>query len=61
MLEELLLIDGRNLLLDGRTLIERAAPILYAHARRVGAELHIETDKERTQIAINDSYALVNR
>jgi uncharacterized heparinase superfamily protein len=60
-LKELLLLDGRRCLLDGREIVKRAAPVPFVYVRRVGAELQIETDKERKQIDVDNSYALVNR
>ncbi|MEP7198303.1 MAG: alginate lyase family protein [Chloroflexota bacterium] len=59
---ELVLIGGgRNCLLDGQAIIESATPVAYAVARRVGAELLIETDAARRRIVINDSYAIVSQ
>jgi hypothetical protein len=61
VLQELLLLDGRRFLLDGREIVRSDTHVPFVHARRVGAELHVETEKERKQIAVDNSYALVNR
>lgn len=58
-LAELLLINGRNCLLDGQAIIEAGATVAYVHARRDGAELIVETDDSLRRVALNDSRALV--
>jgi hypothetical protein len=51
-LEELALIEGSQLSFDGRTIINFDAPIAFAHAKRNGDELRIETDKESFRVIV---------
>jgi Heparinase II/III-like protein/Heparinase II/III N-terminus len=59
-LAELLLINGRWLLLDGQTVIEQTESIPFAYVRRNGAELQIEADAAQWCVQLNSSYAIVN-
>jgi hypothetical protein len=59
-LAELLLIAGRNCLLDGQPIIEEHGPLAYAYARRAGAELIIETDAGPRRVTLNESHAVVS-
>ncbi len=45
-LEELILINGRRLSFDGQIIINEPSPIAYAHARREGDQLIIETERQ---------------
>jgi hypothetical protein len=56
---ELLLINGRNCLLDGQTIIEARAPVAYAYAHRAESELIVEVDGAASHVALNHRHAVV--
>jgi hypothetical protein len=60
-LAELVLVNGRNCLLDGQAIIESRAPLTFVFARREGTELIIETDAGSQHLHLNHSYAIVGR
>jgi hypothetical protein len=58
-LEELILINGRNCTFDSQSIIEARAPVAYAHVRRDGTELIVETDDGARRVALRDNRVVV--
>jgi hypothetical protein len=56
---ELVLINGRNCLIDRQTIIEARAPVAYAYARRAESELIVEADGAASRVALNGRHAVV--
>ncbi len=51
-LEELVLIDGKNLRLDGQEILNLPTRASYIVARRAGDKLHLEIDDKLTQVSL---------